>query len=98
MDFSAFGRQGIIDLMSNLPTKQQKEIAILILHGLKSPDPDAEQAWMNEVERRARVVDSMKIGMIPGDQAMQRLGSITQNISVRIKNTQSIWDHKYDYP
>ncbi|REL32970.1 hypothetical protein DYD21_14235 [Rhodohalobacter sp. SW132] len=65
----------IISIISNLPFDQQVEIVDQILQTLHQPDPDVEQAWMDEVVSRAREIDSGEVEMIPGDQAMQRLRS-----------------------
>ena len=67
----------IISIISNLPFDQQIEIADHILQTLHHQDPDVEQAWIDEVERRAIEVDSGEVEMIPGGQVMQRLRSVT---------------------
>ncbi|REL39149.1 hypothetical protein DYD21_04110 [Rhodohalobacter sp. SW132] len=67
----------IISIISNLPFDQQAEIVNQILQKFHQPDQDVEKAWMDEVERRAREVDSGEVEMVPGEQAMQRLRSFT---------------------
>jgi len=68
----------IISTISDLPVEQRAEIASHIFLSLNAPDQAVEQVWMDEVERRAREMDSGDIEMVPGDQAMQRLKSITE--------------------
>ncbi|REL37890.1 addiction module protein [Rhodohalobacter sp. SW132] len=48
----------ILSIISNLPFNQQVENVDQILQTLHQPDPDVEQVWMDEVERRAMEVDS----------------------------------------
>ncbi|SMO48410.1 addiction module protein [Gracilimonas mengyeensis] len=68
----------IIALINDLPIKQSAKIATAIIQGLTpTPDPEVEEAWMDEVDRRAAEVDSGKVKMIPGEEFMKRLREIT---------------------
>ena len=68
----------IISTISDLPVEQRAEIASHIFLSLNASDQAVEQVWMDEVERRAREMDSGDVELVPGHQAMQRLKSITQ--------------------
>ncbi len=68
----------LIAEINDLPVEQRAEIASKILQGLNAPAPGVEKAWMDEVEYRARQVDSGEVELIPGEHVMQRLRSITK--------------------
>jgi putative addiction module component (TIGR02574 family) len=68
----------LIAEINDLPVEQRAEIASQILQGLNAPAPGVEEAWMDEVEHRARQVDSGEVSLIPGEQVLKRLRAITK--------------------
>lgn len=68
----------LIAEINDLPVEQRAEIASRILEGLNTPAPGVEEAWMDEVEVRAKQVDSGDVELIPGNYVLQRLRSATK--------------------
>lgn len=58
----------IIAEISNLPVDERAKIADSILKTLNKPDPKIDAHWVEEVERRAKEVESGKVEMIPGEE------------------------------
>ena len=59
-----------------LPPKARADIAGTLLRSLDSrEDPDVEEAWATEVERRVAEVDSGKVKLVSWDRVRRRLRS-----------------------
>ncbi len=57
-----------------LPPKARADIAGTLLRSLDArEDPNAEEAWAAEAERRVAEVDSGKVKLVPWDRARRRL-------------------------
>jgi putative addiction module component (TIGR02574 family) len=67
----------LIAEISDRPVGERAKIAEAILNTLNQPSPDIEAAWMEEVTRRAKEVESGEIEMIPGKQVMKEMKDIT---------------------
>jgi len=63
--------------ISDLPVEERAKIADGILKTLNKPNPDIDARWMEEVERRAKEVESGEVEMISGDEVMDELKKIT---------------------
>lgn len=68
----------MIALISDLPVEQRVEIVDRILQTFHQIDPEVEEAWMNEIQRRENEYKEGKATLIPGEQVMQRLRAITK--------------------
>lgn len=64
--------------ISDLPVEERAKIADAILKTLNSPNPEIDAYWMEEVERRAKEVESGEVEMIPGEEVMDELKKITE--------------------
>ena len=63
-----------------LPPKARADIAGTLLRSLDSgEDPNVEQAWAAEVERRVAEVDSGKVKLVPWERARRRLRATLRN-------------------
>jgi putative addiction module component (TIGR02574 family) len=63
-----------------LPPKARADIAGTLLRSLDSrEDPNVEEAWAAEVDRRVAEVDSGKVKLIPWERARRRLRATIRN-------------------
>ena len=52
-----------------LPDLEKERLLRALLEELDGPlDPDAEQAWLDEIQRRSRELDAGLVETIPADQ------------------------------
>lgn len=58
--------------ISDLPVEERAKIADGILKTLNRPNPEMDARWMEEVERRAKEVESGEVEMISGEEFQKR--------------------------
>lgn len=59
---------------SRLPDTERAELALSLIESLDGPaDPDVEEAWRVEVERRIAQIERGEVQLIPGDEVFARL-------------------------
>ena len=57
-----------------LPERERLEVAERLYESLDGPpDPDAEEAWAAEIERRLRSIESGDAVLIPWEEARRRI-------------------------
>ena len=57
-----------------LPESQRAELALALLESLDGPDdPDVDQAWADEIERRVGEIERGEVELIPGDEVFAKL-------------------------
>lgn len=63
----------IIEAMK-LPERERMEVAERLYESLDGPsDPDAEEAWAAEIERRRRLIDSGQAVLVPWEETRRRI-------------------------
>jgi putative addiction module component (TIGR02574 family) len=61
-------------MASQLSDAERAELALSLLESLDGPaDPDVEEAWRLEIERRIAQMDRGEVQLIPGDEVFARL-------------------------
>ena len=59
---------------SQLSESERAELALSLIESLDGPaDPDVEEAWRIEVERRVGQIERGEVQLIPGDEVFARL-------------------------
>lgn len=59
---------------AQLPAAERAELALCLIESLDGPgDPDVEQAWRLEIERRIGQIDRGEVNLVPGDEVFARL-------------------------
>ena len=59
---------------ARLPEPERAELALSLIESLDGPaDPDVEEAWRLEIERRMDQIDRGEVELIPGDEVFARL-------------------------
>jgi len=59
---------------AQLPDTERAELALSLIESLDGPaDPDVEEAWRLEIERRIGQIDRGEVQLIPGDEVFARL-------------------------
>jgi putative addiction module component (TIGR02574 family) len=59
---------------AQLSDEERAELALSLIESLDGPaDPDVEEAWRREIERRMQEVDRGQVKLIPGDEVFARL-------------------------
>jgi putative addiction module component (TIGR02574 family) len=59
---------------SQLSDAERAELALSLIESLDGPaDPDVEEAWRIEIERRIGQIDRGEVQLIPGDEVFARL-------------------------
>ncbi|MCC5908275.1 MAG: addiction module protein [Balneolaceae bacterium] len=61
------------DAISYLPIDQRIEIAEYVLETLNRPDPEVEEAWLEEIERREKKYQEGKATLIPGEKVISAI-------------------------
>ena len=57
-----------------LSEAQRAELALALLESLDGPaDPDVDQAWADEIERRVGEIERGEVELIPGDEVFAKL-------------------------
>ena len=60
-----------------LSVAEKEEVLRTLLEELDGPpDPDVEAAWLKEVERRAREIDSGQVQCTPSDEVFRNLDAL----------------------
>lgn len=67
----------LIDEISDLPVDQRAEIAGQILQTLNSPDPEIEEAWIQEAEARMEDYRQGNVELISAEEVFKSLKAIT---------------------
>ena len=63
--------------IKDLPVEERAKIADCILNTLNKPNPNIDARWMEEVEQKAKQIESGEEEMISGDEVMDELKKIT---------------------
>jgi len=59
---------------SQLSEAERADLALSLIESLDGPaDPDVEEAWRVEIERRIGQVDRGEVQLIPGDEVFAKL-------------------------
>jgi putative addiction module component (TIGR02574 family) len=59
---------------SQLSDAERAELALSLIESLDGPaDPEVEEAWRAEIERRIGQIDRGEVQLIPGDEVFARL-------------------------
>ncbi len=59
---------------SQLSEAERAELALSLIESLDGPaDPDVEDAWRIEIERRIDQIERGEVKLIPGDEVFARL-------------------------
>jgi putative addiction module component (TIGR02574 family) len=59
---------------SQLSEQERAELALSLIESLDGPsDPDVEQAWRKEIERRVGQVERGEVQLIPGEEVFARV-------------------------
>ncbi len=59
---------------AQLSDSERAELALSLIESLDGPaDPDVEEAWRVEIERRMAEIDRGEVNLIPGDEVFARL-------------------------
>jgi putative addiction module component (TIGR02574 family) len=59
---------------SQLSETERAELALSLIESLDGPaDPDVEEAWRIEIERRVSQIERGEVELIPGDEVFARL-------------------------
>lgn len=61
---------------AELSDNERAELALSLIESLDGPaDPDVEEAWEVEVERRVAQIERGEVELIPGEDVLARLRS-----------------------
>jgi putative addiction module component (TIGR02574 family) len=59
---------------AQLPEQERAELALSLIESLDGPaDPDVEEAWVQEIERRVRQVEKGEAELIPAEEVFARI-------------------------
>jgi putative addiction module component (TIGR02574 family) len=59
---------------ARLPDPERAELALSLIESLDGPaDPDVEEAWRLEIERRLGQIDRGEVQLVSGDEVFARL-------------------------
>lgn len=59
---------------AQLSDAERAELALSLIESLDGPaDPDVEEAWRVEIERRIGQIDRGEVELVPGDEVFARL-------------------------
>ena len=59
---------------AQLSAAERAELALALIESLDGPgDPDVEEAWRLEIERRIGQIDRGEVQLVPGDEVFARL-------------------------
>ncbi|MDA8108343.1 MAG: addiction module protein [Betaproteobacteria bacterium] len=59
---------------AELSDAERAELALSLIESLDGPaDPDVEEAWRVEIERRIGQIDRGEVELVPGDEVFARL-------------------------
>jgi len=64
----------LMEKASRLSDSERAELALALIESLDGPaDPDVEEAWRLEIERRIGQIERGEVQTIPGDQVFAKL-------------------------
>lgn len=66
----------IIAEIADRPVRERAKIAAAILSTLNQPDPQIEQAWLNEMDRRVKEDENGGVQLTPGEEVLEELKEI----------------------
>lgn len=59
---------------AQLPEQERAELALSLIESLDGPaDPDVEEAWAQEIDRRVRQVEKGEAELIPAEEVFARI-------------------------
>jgi len=59
---------------STLSEAERADLALCLIESLDGPaDPDVEEAWRVEIERRLGQIDRGEVQLVPGDEVFAKL-------------------------
>lgn len=59
---------------AQLPEQERAELALSLIESLDGPaDPNVEEAWAQEIERRVRQVEKGEAELIPAEEVFARI-------------------------
>lgn len=59
---------------SELSEAERADLALSLIESLDGPaDPDVEEAWRGEIERRIGQIDRGEVQLVPGDEVFAKL-------------------------
>jgi putative addiction module component (TIGR02574 family) len=59
---------------AQLPEQERAELALSLIESLDGPaDPDVEEAWAQEIERRVRQIEKGEAELIPAEEVFARI-------------------------
>jgi len=59
---------------AQLPEHERAELALSLIESLDGPaDPDVEEAWAKEIERRVRQLEKGEAELIPAEEVFARI-------------------------
>ena len=62
------------DKASRLPASERATLALALIESLDGPaDPQVEEAWRIEIERRIAAYERGEVKLVPGDEVFARL-------------------------
>jgi len=67
--------QQLIDEAKSLPVEERARVADSLLRSLNQPDPEIDQAWLDEARSRIQEIDEGEAELIPGDEVFERIRS-----------------------
>lgn len=67
--------------ISDLPVDQRAEMADYILKTLTQVDPEIEEAWKTEVQRRKKQVQTGEVDLISGEQFDKEVQEMKERFS-----------------
>ena len=64
----------LMEKASQLSETERAELALSLIESLDGPaDPDVDEAWRVEIERRVGQIERGEVPLIPGDEVFARL-------------------------
>jgi putative addiction module component (TIGR02574 family) len=63
----------IIETIKDLPIAERVRISEEIIKTFNPPDPDVEQAWIEEAQRRTKQYESGEVELIPGEEVKKEI-------------------------
>lgn len=67
-------KQSVIDEAMKLPEEDRLEIAQTLYESVEGPaDPEAQELWSREIERRLREIDAGRATLVPWEEARRQI-------------------------
>lgn len=58
-----------------LPAKERAKLAREILQSLQTPDPGADEAWVDEIDRRAQEIEDGTAQLVDWESAREQIAN-----------------------